>query len=117
MVERCEQPRLPLESMLSLFTFQEISRQDLYRDVAIEARVSGSVDLPHSAHTEQAQDLVGAESSSGRQAHDFTMAIIERPDARAYFPAPSAPATSLWNLGFFRSGSKFGSIFSQPGER
>jgi len=30
-----------------------------------------------------------------------------------YFP----PATSFWNLGFLRSGSKLGSILSQPGER
>jgi hypothetical protein len=28
-----------------------------------------------------------------------------------------APATSFWNLGFFRSGSKLESILSQPGER
>ena len=27
------------------------------------------------------------------------------------------PATSLWNRGFLRSGSKLGSILSQPGER
>jgi hypothetical protein len=29
-----------------------------------------------------------------------------------YFP----PATSFWNLGFLRSGSKVGSIPGQPGE-
>ncbi len=28
-----------------------------------------------------------------------------------------APATSFWNLGSLRSGSKLGSILSQPGER
>src|SRR5262249_38764782 len=28
-----------------------------------------------------------------------------------------APATSLWKRGFLRSGSKLGSILSQPGER
>ena len=27
------------------------------------------------------------------------------------------PATSFWNLGLLRSGSKLGSIFSQPGEK
>jgi hypothetical protein len=27
------------------------------------------------------------------------------------------PTTSFWNLGFLRSGSKLGSILSQPGER
>ena len=36
-----------------------------------------------------------------------------RPVRRDYF----APATSFWNLGFLRSGSKLGSILSQPGER
>jgi hypothetical protein len=28
-----------------------------------------------------------------------------------------APATSFWNLGFLRSGSKMGSILCHPGER
>ena len=47
---------------------------------------------------ERRDDLVGPEARAGRQRH-------------------LPPATSFWNRGFLRSGSKLGSIFSQPGER
>ena len=34
----------------------------------------------------------------------------------AELAAPYYPVTSFWNLGLPRSGSKLGSIFSQPGD-
>ena len=63
-----------------------------------ELRVPRAVDLPHPARAQRREDLVGAESCSGGQRH-------------------FAAATSFWNRGFLRSGSKLGSILSQPGER
>jgi len=38
------------------------------------------------------------------------------PDRRAMSVADYFPATSFWNLGFLRSGSKLGSISGQPGD-
>jgi hypothetical protein len=39
--------------------------QQLDRDVAIERRVAGAIDLAHAACPERAEDLVDAESASG----------------------------------------------------
>ena len=39
-----------------------------------------------------------------------------RPGFSAELAAPYFPAMNFWNLGFPRSGSKLGSIFSQPGD-
>ena len=43
--------------------------QDFDRDVAVEARVPGAIDLTHAARTEWAEDFVRAEASTGTQRH------------------------------------------------
>ena len=78
--------------------FAAVLREDLDGDVAVELRVARAVDLAHAARAERREDLVGTETGSGDESH-------------------FAPATSFSNRGFLRSGSKLGSIFSQPGER
>ena len=67
MVQRGEEPRLPLEPLSSLFTFKELFRQYLDRDLSREARVPRPVDLPHPARTEEREDLVGSELRAGCQ--------------------------------------------------
>src|SRR5512135_2920663 len=69
MIERCEQPRLSLEPLLPLFTFQEIFRQYLDRDVPRESRVPGPVHLPHPPRAEGREDLVGTEPDSRADRH------------------------------------------------
>ena len=69
MIERCEEPRLPLEPLLPLFTFQEIFREDLHRDLAAEARVPGPVHLAHAPGAQGREDLVGPESGAGGDGH------------------------------------------------
>ena len=43
--------------------------QNFDRDVAVEARVPGAIDLTHAARTEWAEDFVRAEASTGTQRH------------------------------------------------
>jgi len=47
----------------------------LYRDITIEAGVSGAVDLSHPYRSEEGQDLVGAEARSGVECHSSPTAI------------------------------------------
>ena len=77
MIERCEQPRLSLEPLLPLFTFEEIFRQYLDRDLPIEARVLRPVDLPHPPRSEEREDLVGAELRGGGERHRAPFAIVQ----------------------------------------
>jgi hypothetical protein len=44
-------------------------REDLQRDVAIERRIAGAVDLPHAAFADQRRDFVDAETVASRQRH------------------------------------------------
>ena len=69
MIERREQPRLPLEPLPSLFTFEELFRQNLDRDVTSEARVLRPVDLAHAPRPEGRKDLVRPELRSGGERH------------------------------------------------
>jgi hypothetical protein len=69
MVQRGQQLRFPFEARPPLFTFQEISLDDLARDVATEARVPGPIHLPHPSRSKRREDLVrpetGARGSTG----------------------------------------------------
>ena len=60
--------------------------------------VTPGVHLTDPARAERRENLVWSKPRTGHEGH---------------FALP----TSFWNRGFFRSGSKLGSIFSQPGER
>ena len=46
-----------------------VSLEDFERDVTLETRVAGSVDLAHAADPEQGYDLVGAQALAWQQVH------------------------------------------------
>jgi hypothetical protein len=54
--------RLPIETLTELVVVREVARQDLQRDDAVEAGVSGSIDLAHAARAEGFEDFVGPET-------------------------------------------------------
>ena len=62
MRQRGDGLRLALESGEAFGIGGDRSRQDLDRDVAIEARVAGAIHLAHTAGAERLQDLVAAEA-------------------------------------------------------
>src|SRR3984893_11975593 len=53
-----------LEVPFELGIVRKMSRQDLARDGAIEARVPGTIDLAHPAGAERGADFIGAELGS-----------------------------------------------------
>ena len=71
---------LALEAHHAVAVGGEGFRQDLDRDVAAELGVPRAVDLAHPARAERREDLVGAESCAGRQAHGLSkLRVIIRP--------------------------------------
>ena len=58
MVERSERLRLAREPRQAIGVARERVREDLQRDVAIELRVAGAVDLSHAAFADQRGDFV-----------------------------------------------------------
>ena len=79
----------------------ELGVEDLEGDVAVVLEVLGEEDRGH-AVAELALECI-----------TVSEAVAQDGD-RVGHGAP--PATSRWNLGFFRSGSKLGSTRSHPGE-
>src|SRR4051794_18156358 len=63
MVQLRDGLRLSVEALLKLEIRRERGRQQLDRHDAIEARVAGSIDLPHPAFAKQRFDLVRTETS------------------------------------------------------
>jgi hypothetical protein len=49
----------------------ELGGRGFYRDIAIEARISGAVDLSHTAFAEQRKDLVRTETVTCGKRHEF----------------------------------------------
>src|SRR5512144_2941034 len=66
---RGEELRLPLEPLPPLFTFEELFRQNLDRDVPRQPQVPRPIDLPHPARADLAEDLVGTELRAGGERH------------------------------------------------
>ena len=63
MVQRGDGLGFPLES------FTELSGRDLDRDVAIQTRVSGAINLSHTPRTDKCEDLIRAEFVAGLERH------------------------------------------------
>ncbi len=57
--------RLQLETAQAVGVGGEGGGEDLDRDVAVQARVPGAVDLPHAAGADGGEDFVGAEAGAG----------------------------------------------------
>ena len=72
-IVQCRQrPGLALETSQALRIRCHAGRQDLDRHVAIEARVTGAIDLAHSAASNQLDDVVRPDARATRQAHSET---------------------------------------------
>jgi hypothetical protein len=62
--------RLTLQAGTAVRISGEVAGKDLDRDGAVQAGVSGLVDLPHPSGTDEGHDLVGAEPRAGGKGHD-----------------------------------------------
>jgi hypothetical protein len=61
MAQRGDGARFALESRATVGTLGQIPREQLDGDRAIEASLASFVDLAHTAHADERQDLVGAQ--------------------------------------------------------
>ena len=66
MIERGENLRFALEPRDAIVILRECLGEDLQRDVTIEFRIAGAVDLAHTAGAERRDDLVGSKTSAAR---------------------------------------------------
>jgi hypothetical protein len=66
-VKRSERLRFARESRQAIGVAGESVRQDLQRDIPIEFRVTGSVDLSHATFADQRRNFVDAETSAGNE--------------------------------------------------
>jgi hypothetical protein len=69
-VERGEDLCLPLESSETLRIVREEIREDFDSYLAIQARVTGTINLPHSAHTNKGENFVRAQPRANAEAHE-----------------------------------------------
>ncbi|HYM23527.1 MAG TPA: hypothetical protein VEU08_09970 [Vicinamibacterales bacterium] len=69
MIQRREEPGLPLEPREAFAITCDGTGQDFDRDVTIELRVAGAVDLTHAARTERRQDFINAEACASCERH------------------------------------------------
>ena len=70
MIQRREDPRLPLEAREPVRTARERARQDLDRDVAPKLRVARAIDLAHPADAKERLQLIAAERLTGQRRRD-----------------------------------------------
>jgi hypothetical protein len=70
-LERSQDPGLPLEAGEMIRIAREGVREHLDRDVPPEPRVARAIDLAHAAGAERREDFVGTESGSRREAQGF----------------------------------------------
>ena len=61
MVERRERVGFAVEASEPIGLLRERVGQNLQRDVAMELRVVGAIDLPHAADTQQRSDVIDAD--------------------------------------------------------
>ena len=68
-IQRRQRLRFTLESRQIICVARERGRQHLDRNLAIELRIAGAINLAHSARSERAEDFVGAEFVTGSEGH------------------------------------------------
>ena len=71
MVEAGENLRLSLEAGQAIRIGSERLWKHLQRDLAVELRVSGLVDLPHPALADEGGDVIVAESGADFNSHEL----------------------------------------------
>ena len=69
MIDRRDRTGLAPEAIEHLVTRGQFGGQHLDRDIAIEARVVGSVHLAHSPLPDRIEDSIDAEVATGRENH------------------------------------------------
>src|SRR5438552_1384513 len=69
MIQRCERFRLTLKSRQTLGIVSKVLRKDLDRDLALQPRIAGAIDLAHAACTDGGDDLVRAEAHAVIEGH------------------------------------------------
>ncbi len=97
-VERGEDVCLPLESSEALRIVREEIREDLDSDVAIQTRVTGTIDLPHPAHADEGENLVRTQPRTQTEAQGEVSLLrrsIHRPRRACTFACRLAPAGLL----------------------
>jgi hypothetical protein len=81
MVQRGEHFRFALKARESVVIRRQCRRQDLDRDLALQLRVGGAIDLSHPAFADRRGDFVDAETGTGCQGPK--VARLHGPDGRA----------------------------------
>jgi hypothetical protein len=66
LIQRCEHARLALKARPELRVRGEIRREHFDRDAAVQPRVAGALNLPHSAGAQETDNLVGTDIHSRR---------------------------------------------------
>ena len=69
-IQRRERPGLARETCEPFLVARQEIGQHLDRNVAMELRITGAIDLAHAARANQRDDFVRAEASSGGQTHE-----------------------------------------------
>jgi hypothetical protein len=69
MIERGQRLRFALEAGEAIAIIREGVRQDLQRDVTMQLRVTGAIDLAHPTRTDRREDFVDAKSGADGQGH------------------------------------------------
>ncbi len=70
MIQRREHACFALEPRQPVRIVNDRVGQDLYCDLALEARVARAVDLAHASCAERADDFVGTDVGAGYECHD-----------------------------------------------
>src|SRR5262249_14992517 len=77
-IERCERLRLALEPRDAIGVVRQALRQDLDRDVAIEARIASAIHLAHSTFADLGKDLEWPKCLSNHS-QVLSMAMVDPP--------------------------------------
>ena len=88
MIEGREHLRLALETGETIGVGRENVRKDFHRDVPLQLRVAGFVDLTHPARPDGGQDLINAQTGARSEAHE-NAGSLSHPGRRG-FPRHSA---------------------------
>ena len=89
MIEGAGGPRLQLEALHATTVARQFPRNDFHGDLPAEARVTSSIDLPHTAGSEQRQQLVASELRAWPERHGTHSTGCKRFQTNAV-PSPSA---------------------------
>ena len=76
MIQGGEHARFALEPRQPVRIVNDRIGKDLDRDLALEARITGAIDLAHATRAECADDFIGAETSTGGEWHGLGVSFL-----------------------------------------